>query len=195
MTAEPTISWLADPGSNLRTERGTVAFRAGAETDWFCDPRGAEPTANAPIAVLTEAELPITVSCAVDVTLATTFDAAGLFVHWDDRSWVKLAIELDPSGIARIVTVLTDGTSDDCNHRPVDGPTELRVTVDERSLALHARHTKAVPWELIRYAANPTGAAPSVGLTVQSPLGDGTDATFSSVLVERRVVEPLRDGS
>jgi regulation of enolase protein 1 (concanavalin A-like superfamily) len=137
----------------------------------------------------------VTVSCHVLADLRSTFDAAGLFVHYDDEHWMKLALELSPAGEPTVVTVRTATVSDDCNHRTVAGDTcWIRASVDDRSVAFHVGDDAAT-WHLVRYCAPPRAVTPAVGLLVQSPTGDGTTGSFDTVVVEARSVDQLRDGS
>ena len=191
--------WLGEPattGTHGGDEAGGLELGAGPSTDWFCDPRGSAPVASAPVAVLVDRMTPVVVRCRVEVELGATFDAAGLLAHYDDTHWVKFAVELDPQGRARIVTVRTDGWSDDANHLVLEAPaSELRLAVDEHSLALHARPGSSGPWELIRYAAHPAPAPPAIGALVQSPTGEGTTARFGAITIEQRRLDELRDGT
>ena len=190
-----TPRWLGPPGLDLSEEKGTIGFSAGPRTDWFHDPRSGTATTAAPVAVVADGALPMTVSCHAVTALASTFDAAGLLVHYDDDHWVKLALELSPAGEAMIVTVRTATVSDDCNHVPVaGGACWLRASVDQQSMAFHVSHDGST-WQLVRYCAPPLAVTPVVGLLVQSPTGDGTTGTFDALVVEPGRVEELRDGS
>ena len=189
------LRWLGRPGVDAHEAGGTIGFGAGPLTDWFHDPRSGTVTTAAPVALVATGATPVTVSCRVVAELQATFDAAGLFVHYDDQHWVKLALELSPAGEPTIVTVRTATTSDDCNHQPLDrSACWFRASVDERSVAFHVSDD-AFTWRLVRYCAPPLAVAPAVGLLVQSPTGDGTTGTFDTLVVEFRNVEELRDGS
>ncbi len=189
------LRWLGQPGLDASENEGTIAFAAGPRTDWFHDPRTGTITTAAPVAVLATGPLPVTLSCHVRTALASTFDAAGLLLHYDDEHWVKLALELSPAREPTIVTVRTAVVSDDCNHVAVaGGACWLRATVDDQSVAFHISDDRTT-WQLVRYCAPPLAVTPVVGLLVQSPTGDGTTGTFDTLVVEPRRVEDLRDGS
>ncbi len=197
------LRWLGPAGLDAWEADGTIGFGSGPLTDWFHDPRSGTITAAAPVAVVAADSVPVTVTCHVVTALRSTFDAAGLLVHYDDEHWVKLALELSPGGEPTIVTVRTSIVSDDCNHVPIAGRTSwLRASVDERSVAFHVSDDASTgdrprhgPWRLVRYCAPPRAGTPVVGLLVQSPTGDGTTGAFDNVVVEPRRVEELRDGS
>lgn len=188
------IRWSPSAASHEVDDDG-ITIHAGPLTDWFNDPRTDGRTASAPVAVVVEGALPVTVSCIVDIEPQATFDAACLVAHQDDDHWVKLALELDPSGQLRIVSVATDGSSDDCNHVAVSGTScDLRISIDEHSVALHARSGDG-GWELVRYCATPFSAPPSIGLEAQSPTGDGITARFTDITITHAAITELRDGT
>lgn len=190
------LRWLGVAGIDAVERDGDVEFGAGPVSDWFVDARTGTTTSSAPGAVIETGSVPFTVSARVDADLVATFDAVALFVHYDDAHWLKFAVELSPDGRTRLVTVRTDGASDDCNHEVVaDVRCRLRATVDERSIALHAQTTPDGPWDLIRYGPAPATGTPTVALLVQSPTGDGLRGRFHDVQVEHAAVDSLRDGS
>lgn len=190
------LRWLGMPGVDATERDGVVEFGAGPISDWFVDARTGTATASAPAAIVETGPAPVTVSCQVDAGLAATFDAVALFVHYDDTHWLKFAVELSPDGRIRLVTVRTDGASDDCNHGVVErARCWLRATIDERSVALHARTSADGAWDLIRYCPAPAAGSPRVALLVQSPTGEGLRGRFDAVHVEAGAVGALRDGS
>jgi regulation of enolase protein 1 (concanavalin A-like superfamily) len=189
------LRWLGTPGIDAVEQDGTIEFGAGPISDWFVDPRTGSTTSSAPGALVETGPAPFTVSCGVDAELAATFDAVAMFVHYDDTHWLKFAVELSSDGRIRLVTVRTAGASDDCNHEVVTGARcWLRATVDERSIAVHARTSPDGVWDLIRYCPAPGTGIPTVALMVQSPTGDGLRGRFDGIHVERTAVESLRDG-
>jgi hypothetical protein len=49
------------------------------------------------------------------VEFASVYDAGVLLVHASERQWAKLCFEYSPQQRPTLVTVVTRGTSDDCN--------------------------------------------------------------------------------
>jgi uncharacterized protein len=186
--------WLRDEGIDREQVGGAVTFGAGPGTDWFRDSRTPFVQADAPVWVVYDGAVPVTVSCRVRPELVATFDAVALFAHVDDERWFKFAVERSPAGERLFVSVRTDGVSDDVNHRVAAGVDHhLRLTIDDRSLAAHVELDGR--WELLRYAPWPTSPRTRIGLLVQSPRGDGLRATFTDVHVAPTAVAELRDGS
>jgi hypothetical protein len=128
----------------------------------------------------------------------TQFDAAALYVFVHDRSWAKLALERNPLGQETLVSVVTNGHSDDCNHRVVTGPVRLRVTsAGGGAFAFHVEQDGR--WDLLRlFGLHDAKAEPDsvrLGLSVQSPLGEGCAASFRGISWSPAAPADLRDGT
>jgi uncharacterized protein len=178
---------------NLDTLTGP--FTAGAHTDWFIDPATGTPKDNAPLRLL-----PITgdfqLRVHVRAELRSTFDAGAMFVHGGPDTWAKLALERSPQGADTIVTVVTRGLSDDANsiEVPVAGQTWLRVS---RHRDVYTFHYSAdgTHWSLARLFTLGPSAGHQIGVSSQSPTGDGLTAHFSEpALIPQPLTDP-RDGT
>jgi uncharacterized protein len=206
----PAFDWLGVPGAPAACtwEDGVLTVAAGRMTDWFVDPSGVHAAGgNAPILLAPlgptgdgsatgPARASLTATAAMDGT--TQFDAAALYVFVNDRSWAKLALERNPLGQETLVSVVTDGTSDDCNHRVVAGPVRLRVcSVGGGAFAFHVEQDGR--WDLLRlFGLGDAKAEPDsvrLGLSAQSPLGEGCTASFRGISWSADVPADLRDGS
>ena len=97
----------------------------------------------------------------------STFDAAVLVVHADERNWAKLCLELSPQGEVMVVSVVTRGDSDDCNSVVVAGPVWLRVARLERAFAFHYS-LDGETWRMVRYFGLGTAEDAEVGFLAQS---------------------------
>ena len=81
------------------------------------------------------------------------YDAGVLLLHAAERQWAKLCFEYSPQLRPTAVTVVTRGTSDDCNSFEVDGTTLwLRITRSGAGWAFHASADGGW-WRLLRYFA------------------------------------------
>ena len=111
----------------------------------------------------------------------------------DERTWAKLALELSPQGEPMVVSVVTRGTSDDCNSRVVAGNSLwLRIA---RIGAAHAFHASSdgERWDLVRHFSLDEPQL-ELGFEAQSPTGEGCRAVFSDVRLEARTLADLRSG-
>ncbi|MDJ0866178.1 MAG: DUF1349 domain-containing protein [Myxococcota bacterium] len=175
----------------------SVGFRlaAGPCTDWFTDPNGAYRTASAPILWFEGPKGDFVFGATVHVRLVSSFDAAGIVMRCGTDWWAKLAYELSPRGAPTIVSVVSSPVSDDANGpEPAADSVQLRLMKKTDAVAMHWR-VSAEPWSLSRYAALPSSAPVEVGLTVQSPTGEGIGALFSGCFMEESVPEDIRSGS
>jgi hypothetical protein len=180
---------------------GVLDVTAGPRTDRFADPAGVHVFANAPVLAAPAGRGTLTATVRCDGT--GQFDAATLYVVADD-DWAKLALERSPAGEQMLVSVVTNGVSDDSNHRVVAPPgsaaavARLRVgVVGGGVFVFHVE--EAGRWELLRYfglaRARAEPDAVRLGLSAQSPLGEGCSARFSGLSWSDGVPADLRDGS
>jgi hypothetical protein len=187
------LRWLGEPAaSSVANDVLTIA--AGPRTDWFADPGGTSPPIlNAP-ALLGEASGDFMLGARVEVDFTATFDAGVLVVHEGELSWAKLCFERSPEAQPTIVSVVTRGTSDDCNSVPVDGNSVwLRISRLGAAFAFHAS-TDGSHWSLVRHFALAAAETPAVGFLAQSPLGDGCRARFDEISFESRRLDDVRSG-
>lgn len=188
------LRWDGENASSYTTSEDGLVIAAGPKTDLFIDPRRCAETLNAPH-LLASAVGDFLLSARVRVDFKQTFDAGALLLWLNDRAWAKLAFELSPQGERMVVSVVTRGTSDDCNAFVVpDGPVWLRIARVDDAYAFHAS-TDGAYWRLVRLFSLYAGGSPSYGFAAQSPTGTGCAATFDAISYEPRRLTELRDGS
>jgi regulation of enolase protein 1 (concanavalin A-like superfamily) len=189
------VRWLVPAPQAEVIGARALRMEAGPRSDWFIDPGSDAVVRNAP-AVLMPAAGPWQFSAIVSTDHRATFDAGVLFVHVDDVTWAKLCLELSPQGEVMVVSVVTRGTSDDCNSVPVEGHSlHLRVSALERAFAFHWS-LDGRAWHLVRYFSLGTGA-PSragVGFIAQSPTGEGCTSEFADITFRPELLADLRSG-
>lgn len=188
------LEWRVSPG-RWNLESGTLTIEAGARTDWFADPAGErELHASGPLLAGPVAG-DFQLSARVTVEFASTFDAGVLMLYAGDRMWAKLCFEYSPRSEPMVVSVVTDGTSDDANGFVVAGEAMwLRVARLGPAFAFHAS-LDGERWELVRHFALPLGDEPAVGFEAQSPTGDGCVVRFDEIRFSAARLGDLRDGS
>lgn len=189
------------PPCQHRVETDALILTAGAQTDLFIDPAGAGPVPDAGRLLGTPPPGDFTLAARVTVDFQSSYDAGVLLVHAGERRWAKLCLEYSPQGCPTAVTVVTRGTSDDCNSFEVAGSTLwLRIARSGRAWAFHAS-TDGQWWRLVRYfALDGQGAASTdqvvrVGFLAQSPTGQGCTAVFDGIALRPGAPSDLRDGS
>jgi uncharacterized protein len=187
------LAWDVEPVSWSLDDGPLVTIAAPARSDLFSDPAGAEPTAGAP-RLLGTVEGVFQLSARVRCTFAGAFDAGALLLWADERCWVKLAFEVSPQGEPMVVSVVTDGLSDDANSFVVeDGAVWLRISRRGAACALHAR-LDGEGWRFVRHFALAAPDALRAGFLAQSPTGNGATARFDDIAFVAEGVADLRSG-
>src|SRR3954469_4686316 len=173
---------------------GTLPLVAGPSTDLFLDPAGGPAQLGAP-RLMTAVDGDFQLSAYVKPDLQATFDAGALVLHAADDRWVKLALERSPQGQAMVVSVVTDGLSDDANGRVVTGDgVWLRISRIGAACALHASDD-GVRWDLVRHFPFTAPDGLTAGFSAQSPTGEGCAAPFDGLDFAAETLAGLRDGS
>jgi regulation of enolase protein 1 (concanavalin A-like superfamily) len=187
------LAWDGAPASWSLDEGPALTIAAPARSDLFNDPAGGEPKAGAPRLlgpVVGDFQLSARVRC----TFAGAFDAGALLVWAGERRWLKLAFEVSPQGEPMVVSVVTDGLSDDANAFVVaDDAVFLRVSRLGPAYALHAR-LDGEAWRFVRHLALAAPDAVRAGFLVQSPTGDGATARFDEIGFVAERLADLRSG-
>jgi regulation of enolase protein 1 (concanavalin A-like superfamily) len=183
------LAWDVAPASWSLDEGPALTIAAPAGSDLFNDPAGGDPMTAAP-RLLGPVEGDFQLSARVRCTFAGTFDAGALLLWVAERRWVKLALEVSPQGEPGVVSVVTDGLSDDANAFAVgDGAAWLRISRIGAACALHAR-LDGEGWRFVRHFALAAPGGLRAGFLAQSPTGDGATARFDEI---RFVPAPLAD--
>lgn len=172
-----------------------ITIRSAAKRDYFNDPNGKLTNNTAPVLL---AELdntrPFTFSAAVRPDFHASYDAGALYLFASEQLWQKLAFELDEHGVTRVVSVRTVDTSDDNNHQSVAAPeVYLKISSDTRTVGLYFS-SDGIDWRLARLYGNNYPPTLYVGLSSQSPLGNGNASTFLNPVLSGECVRDFRLG-
>ena len=176
-------------------EDGKVVLKSNAKCDNFSDPDGKLTNSTAPV-LLSRADnaKPFTLTAKVTPTFLETYDAGAMYVYVDENSWVKFAFERDERMRTRIVSVRTIGTSDDNNHDVVNSASVyMRISSDTKTIGYYYSLDKE-NWQLVRLYRNDYPAEIWVGVSAQSPLGNGTSATFEECSLTEGSIRDFRMG-
>lgn len=172
--------WAAGPDRLLIT--------APPLTNWFISPRNGERTSSGPV-LLFKAGAEFTLTAKVTAALERQWDAGMLMVYAGAGLWAKLAFEKSIYQEPTIISVVTRGVSDDCNSAAIDGnSTWLRIVRAGMSFVFFYSND-AVSWRQVRVFTLGEVAEVWVGFGVQSPIGNGAAAEFSTVTYTPEVLE------
>ena len=117
-----------------------------------------------------------------------------MYIYLNKNSWFKLAFEKDERNHTRVVTVRTIETSDDNNHDIINSTSVyLKISSDAKTIGFYYSLDKR-EWQLVRLFRNEYPNETWVGLSTQSPLGQGTTSTFEECSLTQNSIKDFRLG-
>ena len=176
------------------TER-RLTLASPAKRDNFRDPNGELSNNSAPMLLMqVDNTKPFTFTSKVTPTLLETYDAGTLYLWVRDDLWLKMAMERDERGRTRLVTVRTNGTSDDNNHDVVTADSVyMKISSDATTIAFYYSLDNTA-WQLIRLFRNDYPDTIWLGVSSQSPVGEGNSSTFEQIALTPTSVSDFRMG-
>lgn len=192
------FKWLNE--SKIEKSDGVMKILATAGSDFFCSSTAAgdegispESKCNAPY-YYTELTGDFVLKVKVSHDFKAVFDACTVIVMKDLSCWGKLCFEHTDFGTHAVVSVVTIGESDDANGSNIDGNSVwLQVCRVGNAFAFHYS-TNGVDYYMTRYFHLPVGDTVKVGLSAQSPMGDGGIRIFEDLSIESKTVKNIRVG-
>lgn len=186
---------LNGAAESTKVADGKLTLTSAAKRDNFRDPNGKLSSNSAPV-LLTEVEnkKPFTLTARITPTFLETYDAGALYIWVKDDLWLKMALEMDERRRTRMVTVRTNGTSDDNNHDVVTAKTVyMKISSDTHTVGFYYSLDRN-SWQLIRLFKNDYPDKIWLGISAQSPLGNGTSAMFEELLLTSTSITDFRRG-
>jgi uncharacterized protein len=186
--------WLHEPASSSLTN-GKLTIAPKANSDFFRSPKGVTPLDNAPLWYVS-----VTGDFSFRAHLKTDLkafgDAGGLTLRASAEQWAKLCIERSPAGEINVISVVTDGISDDANNELLSGQeAHLRITKRGDLIGMHYS-LDGNSWRFARAFRFPgSGQRPLLaGVHAQSPYGEGCSAVFSELFFSEKTVQDFKSG-
>ncbi|PTY07116.1 hypothetical protein DB347_07320 [Opitutaceae bacterium EW11] len=172
-----------------------LILAAPPKTDLFISP-GAEFRTDKSPRVVFRPEGPFILTAKVHPEFRGKWDAGVLLVYNDAEHFAKFCYERDFQGTPRIVSVVCNGTGDDCNSAPVpEGSVYFRVVgSSERDTFGFYASQDGHQWFPIRGFRLLKTDKLRIGLSAQSPDGDGCTVHFSQIDVQRRELKDYWKG-
>ena len=192
------FKWLNESRVTIKEDGDRFTVYAPPKSDFFNNPvpeNGAlmKPQGNAPF-LYTEVEGDFVVRVRVTPSFMTDYDAACIMVIRDENIWLKAAFEKSDFGTAAVVSVVTNGVSDDANGCNISADSVwLQVTRVGNNFAVHYS-IDGEKFDMMRLCLLPVGDIVKVGVEAQCPIGDGGERIFSGLTIEKRTVRNLRAG-
>lgn len=184
--------------SSVTFGEDTAIIYAPGNTDFFIDPQkrmndGTASACNAPF-FFTEVTGDFVARVQVEPQFKNTYDAASILVMKDMYTWGKACFELTDIGTTAVVSVVTNGLSDDANGRTVDTKSIwIQLARVNSTFSIHCSQDGA-NYEMVRYFFLPVENSVKVGLEAQAPAGDGGFRIFRKFSLEHKTQHDLRAG-
>ncbi len=186
---------LNEAEKNAKVDGGKLTLSSPAKRDNFRDPDGKLSNNTAPM-LLSEVDnsKPFTFSAKVTPSFQDTYDAGALYIWVRDDLWLKMAMERDERARTRLVSVRTTGTSDDNNHDVVTAKSVyMKISSDTKTVGFYYSLDND-EWQLIRLFKNEYPEKIWLGVSSQSPVGNGNYSTFENIALTQRSIADFRLG-
>ena len=186
------MSWLNEPPEWGFDECGRLSIVPEAVSDFFrpCD---GEPNDNACLLSAAVAG-DFTAVTKASAALAGFGDAAALTVRASATLWAKLCVERSPIGETAMVSVVTNGSSDDANSERIERPEcFMRLTRRGGLFGMHYSRDGAT-WRFVRCFGLEMPGTVMVGVHAQAPFHGGCQAVFDFLEITDRPVMDFRSG-
>lgn len=183
------LHWLNEP-LKYSVQSGTLSILAGPKTDMFRDPNVTYNTDNAPKLLFTP-DSDFVISAAIIHSFANKWDGGAIVLFKDSAHWIKFCFEKDYTGAHRVVSVVTNDISDDCNSVAIPGNKVYYKMAKAGNVITLYYSANNKNWLLIRhFQFNETGNI-KVGFLAQSPTGKQCRVNFSAIRYEaKRIADP-----
>ena len=190
-TINDRLTWINEPES-WHFRNGALEIVPKPKTDFF-RPLGGEAHDSACL-LFTDVEGDFTAVAVVSAVLAGFGDAVALTVRSDPERWMKICVERSPSGEIAVVSVVTNGSSDDANGELLlSSAAEIRITRREDVFGMHYRE-KGEKWRFVRAFGYALPKALSVGVHAQAPFYAGCSAIIHSFTISDIPIADHRSG-
>lgn len=168
-----------------------ITIEAGKKTDLFNDMCSDSRYSNFPF-YYTLIEGDFIIRCKIAPEFKETYDLGCIIIFENIEKWIKFAFENADSGHPSMVSVVTNGVSDDSNGEKIDeSEIWMQIIRKGNNFALHYSKDKD-KWVLVRIFKLDINKEVKVGLSAQSPIGDGCNVRFEGLEIKENNYENIR---
>ena len=191
------FKWLNE--SKITIGGDKITIDAPGKTDFFNNPvpengEFKAPQKNAPF-FYTDVTGDFVARVKVKPNFTSVYDACCIMVIHNEKTWLKAAFEKSDFDTTAVVSVVTNGVSDDANGCNISQDhVWLQVVRAGNNLAVHYS-LDGVKFDMVRLCMLPMDSTVKVGLEAQCPMGEGGIREFESFSIENRSVKNLRAGA
>ncbi len=193
MNADSFKDFKWDFESKVEINENALKIKALPNSDYFIDPVSGTKIMNAPYYYF-ETDKDFVLKTKVTREFKSTYDACVLMVVSDETCWVKLCFEFSDFGTHAVVSVVTNGVSDDANGVDIEGNSVyLQIVKKGKLFALHYS-LDGKNYRMVRVFRLPVKDTVKAGFVAQSPRGEGGDCFFEDIQLNYISVNDLRKG-
>jgi regulation of enolase protein 1 (concanavalin A-like superfamily) len=173
------LFWENTPVKFAQTQT-SLTITAGAKTDMFRDPNVTYNTDNAPKLFFIAGDN-FVLTAGIHHAFTSKWDGGAIVLKADSLNWIKFCFEKDYTGQHRVVSVVTNNISDDCNSAPITGDqVYYKIAKADNVITLYYS-TDGAKWFLVRHLQFNAPGPLKLGFLAQSPTGNSATVTFSSI--------------
>ena len=181
------LSWENTP-LKYSVNGSVLTIEAGAKTDMFRDPNVTYNTDNAPKLLFT-ADEDFILTTRIEHAFASKWDGGAIVLKTDALHWVKFCFEKDYTGAHRVVSVVTNDISDDCNSVELKQDfVYYKVAKAGNVVTLYFSSDNA-QWLLVRHFQYNAKGPLKVGFLAQSPTGTHNSVKFSHITYQHKKIK------
>jgi regulation of enolase protein 1 (concanavalin A-like superfamily) len=174
--------------------KDAIEMEAVGKTDFFIDMMSMKAVDNAPF-YYEKRKGDFVIRVKVRPEFKKDYDAGGLFIYDTAKKWIKLEFEMTDLGYPSVVSVVTDGVSDDCNGERQEAAKELWLQIARKGHNWVLHHSdNGKKWKMARYFQLKMKDEVKIGLEVQSPRGAGCTVEFSGLKIADNTLKDMRKG-
>ena len=186
------LKWLNNPTS-IALDNG-VRIVAGEKTDFFVNPETGENSHSAPL-LYREEQGDFVATVRVEPDFSEMWNAACLMMHSDSTHWIKFAFERSDATGKSIVSVVTDGVSDDANGVILEDQDEIWLKLLRKgSIFSMLWSLDGSIYKMARLTKMELPDVVKIGIEAQCPVGKEATHNFYEFNVENISVNDVRKG-
>ena len=168
-------------------------LKAKPASDLVVDPLSGTVTSNA-VYLAGEVTGDFTFSAKVSHEFLSTYDACCLLAYSNDTLWSKACFECTEEGESAVVTVMTNGRSDDANSVRIAGKTVwLQMCRSGQTISVQYSEDGG-NWVFVRILYTALPSTVRLGILAQSPVGEGGSFRFEDIRFINKAPANMRFG-
>jgi uncharacterized protein len=181
------VSWLQSPLTVVNSPidahsnpDGSLFIKAPGKTNLFNYPASAWIDHSAPMALF-EPKGDFIFTARVSATFKNVYDVCALVIYENERSWAKLCFENSADKEATVVSVVTRGSSDDCNSSVISEPYVYMAICRKGAEYSFHYSMDGKTWKLVRHFSLDTKSPIQLGFAVHAYCDEPVSGIFSEI--------------